>query len=132
MTVALVAALAAAPMMGAAQPSTGPQQVNLITSAVELGAALVQAAFRLPAGAAVDDFLNVFVAEIATSGAAQNIVMSAIDGAIATPGLPVPAVQALQILRRRLARRKDYTGAVDDTALNGPSFGGGGGSDYSK
>ncbi len=125
----ILIALLAAPATVLAQSSPGPSSAYL-NPVASLVAALVQTALRLPVASSVDDFVNAFIAQISVSGAAQSVVYAAIDGAIATPGLPKAAIQALNILRRKISHHRDYTGGLDGPDISGPGGGPGGGSDY--
>jgi len=105
---------------------------NLSPDVPVMTKALVDAAFRLPATASPDDFLQLFVAEIAASGYTQVTVFSAIDAAIGTPGLSRPALAALESLRKRVHNTRDYTAALGNshTESFSPGLSTGGGSDY--
>ena len=87
----------------AAPPAKTPrvQQATNQVDVRQLSGSLVEAAHRLPATSVENDYLQVFLAEISSSGAPQVVVLSAIDKAVGVAGLPKGAVQALEALRKR-------------------------------
>lgn len=118
----------------AAEPNAAgaSELASLHTTAPVLTRSLVSAAMLLPGSATMDDYLRVFVAEIAASDANQPTIFSAIDAAIASPGLPRPAIAALESLRKRVRPVRDYTGgaASQRTTIFSPALSTSGGSDY--
>jgi len=124
--------LLTAPMAAVAAPSGAVQQASNQIDAGMLSGALLDAAHRLPATSMENDYLQVFLAEISTSGAPQVVVISAIDKAVGAVGLPKGALQALEALRKR-SRQMDHTAALGKSDVFGaPAFTGGGGSDYAR
>ena len=135
----LLTGLVAVSMIGSgavnAAPSNKTPHLQRVTNQVDVGqlsGSLVDAAHRLPATSAENDYLQVFLAEISASGAPQVVVLSAIDKAVGVAGLPKGALQALEALRKR-SRRTDHTAAMGngDTS-GGPALASGGGSDYTR
>lgn len=110
----------------------GQQQASLQVTAPTLTRSLVSVALQLPSTSTTDDYLRVFVAEIAASGANQPTIFSAIDAAIGTPGLPRSAIAALESLRKRVRPVRDYTGGIANqrSTIFSPSVSTSGGSDY--
>jgi hypothetical protein len=130
----LIAGLAAAVLTGgpmAAMAAPGNFQRASQVDTASLASSLVGAALRMPSTASENDYLQVFLAEITSSGAAQVTVNSAIDNAIGVAKLPKGAIQALEALRKR-SRQPDYTAALGDRGgvFGAPAFTSGGGSDY--
>lgn len=135
LTLAGAGLLCLAPLAStAAEPDFGiaSEQASLHVTAPVLTRSLVSAAMVLPATATMDDYLRVFVAEIAASGANQPTIFSAIDAAVGTAGLPRPAIAALESLRKRVRPVRDYTGgaASQRTTIFSPALSTSGGSDY--
>jgi hypothetical protein len=125
-----IAVLAGGPMAAVAAPGGVQRTVNQVDTA-SLASSIVGAALRLPSTASENDYLQVFLAEITSSGASQVVVNSAIDNAIGVTSLPKGALQALEALRKR-SRQPDYTAALGDRGgvFGAPAFTSGGGSDY--
>jgi hypothetical protein len=117
-----------------AAPSAKTPRVQQATNQVNVGqlsGSLVEAARRLPATSVENDYLQVFLAEISSSGAPQVVVLSAIDKAVGVAGLPKGAIQALEALRKR-SRHMDHTAALTNDTSGGPALASGGGSDYTR
>ena len=137
----LAASLLASAILAAAMGATASLSVAELTQVNSLAGGLITTIGVVPKGAAESDYEGQLAITVEQAGDAPAVVVEAIDQALARPGLPRPAVAALQVLLNQArGGHIKTTAAVGDLvtgegAIYLPSGAGGfgsfkGGSDY--
>lgn len=126
--------LAASPLsaLAANTGTPGALSAEQRDAANKLTGALISAATGVPASSKQPVFEGQFAGVLESFGAAPDVTKAAITAAIARPGLPAAAVAALRSLLANIqGRALNGPQALGSLSSSGsPSFGGGGGSDY--